>query len=299
MRACIGISVAIHAAFVLWLVLGPGARTLSPASAEAIMVDLVPPQEAPPDAQSEASKSEESKAQEAKSEEAKSEQPKTALPPTAPPKPAPPKPEPSKSASSKPEPLKSASSKPEPPKPEPSKPEPSKPEPSKPEPPQQANQRPQPKNDATSAAEEQAAAAARIAWMLNLPTDTEASLAAPPSEDKSNLSKDEIADFKAQISKCWTVPDGVPSTPGFNVLVRIAFNPDGTLGAKPQLIRAPASDAGPPLVESAKQALQQCQPYGGLPVAKYRDWKILDLTFTAQGPYGLAGPEGRRASTKP
>jgi hypothetical protein len=296
MRTCIGISVAIHAAFMLWLVLAPGARTLSPASAEAIMVDLVPPQETPLDAQpkseetkSQETKSPESKSEETKSEEAKAEQPKTALPPTAPPKP-----EPSKLDPSKPEPSKSASS-----RPEPSKPESSKPEPSKPEPPPQANQKPQPKNDATTAAEERAAAAARIAWMLNLPTDTEASLAAPPSEDKSNLSKEEIADFKAQISKCWVAPDGVPSMPGFNILVRIALNPDGTLGAKPQLIRAPASDAGPPLVESAKQALQQCQPYGGLPVAKYRDWKILDLTFTAQGPYGLAGPQGRRASTKP
>jgi len=274
MRACIGISVAIHAAFMLWLVFGPGAKTFDPASAEAIMVDLVPPQDAPHDAQSEPPKS----------EEAKSEQPKTALPATAPPKPEPPKPE---------------ASKPEASKPEASKPEPPKPESSKSEPPPQANQKPQPKSDARAAAEERAAAAARIAWMLNLPTDTEASLAAPPSEDKSNLSREEIADFKAQIGKCWVVPDGVPSAPGFNILVRVALNPDGTLGAKPQLIRAPASEAGPPLVESAKQALQQCQPYGGLPAAKYRDWKILDLTFTAQGPYGLAGPQGRRASTKP
>jgi hypothetical protein len=91
-------------------------------------------------------------------------------------------------------------------------------------------------------------------------------------------------------------PAGVPSTPGFDVLIRIALNPDGTLGAKPELIRAPASMAGPPLVDSAKRALQQCQPYRALPAGKYRDWKILDLTFTAQGPAGLSGPMGGSAT---
>ncbi len=271
MRICIGISVVIHAVLMLWLMLGPGATTFAPASAEAILVDLVPPQDTHA---AEQPKSEQLNLDQPKPEEAKPDQTKTALE-TAPAPTAAPKPEP---------------------KP---KPESSKHDSSKPEPPPQANQKPQPKGDSKTAAEERAAAAARIAWMLNLPTDTEASLAAPPSEEKSNLSREEIADFKAQVSKCWVVPEGVPTTPGFNILVRIALSPDGRLGAKPQLIRAPASDAGPPLVESAKQALQQCQPYGGLPADKYRDWKILDLTFTAQGPYALSGPPARRASAKP
>ena len=126
--------------------------------------------------------------------------------------------------------------------------------------------------------------------MLNLPTDTTTSLAAPASENKSNLASEEIAEFKARVSKCWVAPAGVPNTPGFDVLIRVALNPDGTLGAKPELIRAPASLAGPPLVDSAKRALQNCQPYATLPADRYQDWKILDLTFTAQGPSGLSGP---------
>jgi hypothetical protein len=249
MRTCIGISVVIHAAVMLWLVLAPGVRTLGPANAEAIMVDLVPPQEthaaAPTPPQSEDAKSGQTKSEQAKSEQAKSEEPKPELPRTAPPKP------------------------------EALKPDPLKPEPSK--------QRP-------SRAEEQAATAARLAWLLNLPTETEASLAGPPSESKSNLSGHEIADFKTQVSKCWVVPAGVPSTPGFDVLIRIALRPDGTLGAKPELVRAPASVAGPPLVDSAKRALQKCQPYATLPADRYQDWKVLELTFTAQGPAGLSGP---------
>jgi hypothetical protein len=249
MRTCIGISVVIHAVVMLWLVFAPGVRTLGPANAEAIMVDLVPPQEAPAAAptqpQSEDAKSADPKSEQAKSEDPKSEERKPELPRTA-------------------------TRKPDPTKPDPTKPDPTKPRPSN--------------------AEEQAATAARLAWLLNLPTETEASLAAPPSEGKSNLSSDEIADFKTQVSKCWVVPAGVPSTPGFDVLIRIALKPDGTLGTKPELVRAPASAAGPPLVDSAKRALQKCQPYATLPADRYPDWKILELTFTAQGPAGLSSP---------
>jgi hypothetical protein len=175
-----------------------------------------------------------------------------------------------------------------------------KPEPSKPG--VEADQKPTPNSDPKPAmqdnAEERAATAARLAWMLNLPTDTSTSLAAPPSETKSNLASEQIAEFKTQVSKCWVVPAGVPSTPGFDVLIRIALNRDGTLGAKPELVRAPASLAGPPLVESAKRALQQCQPYATLPADRYKDWKILELSFTADGPSGLSGPPAGRGAAR-
>jgi hypothetical protein len=235
MRTYLGISVVIHAVLMLWLTLAPAAKTFGPASAEPILVDLLPPQGVPHAAQ----------------------------------------PEPPKSAEPKAEPPKSSV---------------------------EAGQKPAPKSNSKTApddgAEERAATAARLAWMLNLPTETQTSLAAPPSESKSNLASEEIAEFKAQVRKCWVAPSGVPSTPGFEVLIRIALNPDGTLGARPEPIRAPASLAGPPLVESAKRALQQCQPYGALPADKYRDWKILDLTFTAQGPSGLSGPPAGKGSAK-
>jgi type IV secretory pathway VirB10-like protein len=273
-RACVVISVIIHAAFVLWLVLGPGARAFDPAKAEPILVDLVPSQDLPREAENDPQKSEESKAEEPKAEESKAEPAKS---------------EPSRSAASeaaKPESPKS-------PKPEPSKPQPGKPNP-------EAAQKPAQKNDSKTTADdgeqERAATAARLAWLLDLPTGTVTSLAAPPSENKSNLSSEEIAQFKAQVSKCWVVPSGVPSTPGFDVLLRIALTPDGRLGAAPELIRAPASLAGPPLVDSAKRALQKCQPYGGLPADKYKDWRLLDLTFTAQGPSGLSGPPAGRSA---
>ena len=228
MRTCLAISVLVHAAILLWLVLVPAGRPFAPAQAEPILVDLLPAQDA----------------REAQPEEAKS-----AL-----------KPEPQKPASDG-----------------------------------------GPKNPPSKAAqddlEDQAATAARLAWELNLPTDTVVNLAAPPSESKSNLTSEEIGELKAQVGKCWSAPDGVPHAPGFEVVIRIALKPDGTLGAAPQLVSAPASISGPPLVASAKHALQQCQPYAMLPADKYQDWRVLDLTFRADGPAALSAPR-RNAATQ-
>ena len=170
MRTCLVISVIVHAAIMLWLVLAPGAQTFGPANAEPIFVDILPPQDVPHQAES------------PKSEEPKSELPKPELP--------------------RPAALK-------PPKPEPPKPG------------LEASKKPPPKSNSQTgvedSVEDRAATAARLAWMLNLPTETTVSLSAPPSESKSNLASEEIARLKAQVSKCWAVPAGVPSTPGFEV----------------------------------------------------------------------------------
>ena len=236
MRTCLAISVLVHAAILLWLVLVPAGEPFAPAQAEPILVDLLPAQDA----------------RETESEEAKS-----------------------------------------PPKPEAQKPEAQKPEPQKPD----SGQKSPPSKAAQDDLEDRAATAARLAWELNLPTDTIVSLAAPPSESKSNLTSEEIGELKAQVGKCWSAPDRVPHTPGFEAVIRIALKPDGTLGAAPQLVSAPASLSGPPLVASAKQALQQCQPYAMLPADKYQDWRVLDLIFRADGPAALSAPR-RNAATQ-
>ncbi len=260
MRTCLAISVVIHTVVMLWLMLAPNARTLEGVSPEPVLVDLVPPQDAPPEAQQEPPKMEIAKAEDAKAEE-KSELPRSAK---------------------------------SPPNGDPGKAEP-------PKAPRQAEQKPAPKNEIKNEppivpqdnAEERAATAARLAWMLNLPVESSASLAAPPSEEKANLSSEQIAAFKAQVRKCWVAPSGTPNTPEVKVIMRIALSPDGMLGAAPELIAAPLEVDGRPLRDSAKRALQKCQPYAGLPSNKYKDWKILDLTFTAEGPAGLSGPTTR------
>jgi hypothetical protein len=39
---------------------------------------------------------------------------------------------------------------------------------------------------------------------------------------------------------------------------------------------------GPLLMQSAISALHACQPYAMLPVDRYGEWKVIDLSFTPQ-----------------
>jgi hypothetical protein len=55
---------------------------------------------------------------------------------------------------------------------------------------------------------------------------------------------------------------------------------EGRLAAEPILIEASASMKGPLLMQSAVHALSACQPYGMLPMDRYGEWKVLDLSFT-------------------
>jgi hypothetical protein len=268
MRVGLIISVIIHVAIFLWIVVAPGEMPFDPARADPVMVELVSPKEVP---------------QLAEPERAKPETAKSELPAFEPlkeePKPASFKPAPLKTAPLKAAPRKPELAKPEPAKPEPNKPEPNKPEPNKPVLAADAKPSPAPKT-VTPNVEDQAA---RFRWMFNLPTASLTGGGGLPSESGTKLLSDEIAKFKAQVSKCWVAPD-VPSDAGLNVVIRVALQPDGSLGAEPELVLAPASISGPLLVGSAKQALQQCQPYNFLPPDNYQDWKSLELGFSADGP---------------
>jgi hypothetical protein len=123
-----------------------------------------------------------------------------------------------------------------------------------------------------------------VGFSLNLWRSTPAAnFDARVSKSKAILSSDEMAEFKAHLSKCWVPPPGAMRMEGGNFLIRILLDPDGRLRAKPELIRAPASLSGPVLVESAILGLQRCQPYDFLPAKKYEVWKVTDLVFSPQG----------------
>jgi hypothetical protein len=101
----------------------------------------------------------------------------------------------------------------------------------------------------------------------------------------ANISNEERAAFKAHLRKCWKLPDGqiVPST---RVVLRIYLQRNGALAGEPILIEASASRDGPVVLMAAKRALKDCQPFSFLSADKYREWKVLDLTFT---PRDMAG----------
>src|SRR5215467_2765993 len=103
-----------------------------------------------------------------------------------------------------------------------------------------------------------------------------------PAIDTANISADEITMFRAHLKTCLIRPGPVAPTDKVKVVLRVVLKPDGTLAATPTLIEATASLKGPLLMESAISGLKACQPYAMLPADKYKEWKVLDLSFTPQ-----------------
>ena len=78
------------------------------------------------------------------------------------------------------------------------------------------------------------------------------------------------------------MPESVAASDKIAIKLRVLMSRDGRLAADPMLIEASASAKGPLLMQSAIVALKACQPYAMLPADKYREWRVLDLTFTPQ-----------------
>ncbi len=104
-----------------------------------------------------------------------------------------------------------------------------------------------------------------------------------PADSTAALPVDVIAELKAHVQKCWNPPAPLASAQKLKVVLRVALGPGGALAGQPMLLEASASPHGPALVETAVRALKDCQPYGFLPAQKYQEWKVLDLRFTPQG----------------
>ena len=102
----------------------------------------------------------------------------------------------------------------------------------------------------------------------------------------ANLAADEKAAFKAYLKKCWKLPGGVSPAQTTRVMLRVYLQRDGALAGEPVLIEAPASRDGPALLQAAIRTLKDCQPYTFLPAGKYREWRVLDLSFS---PREMAG----------
>lgn len=96
----------------------------------------------------------------------------------------------------------------------------------------------------------------------------------------ANISGDERVAFKSHLRKCWKLPDGV--SPAARAVVRVYLKRDGTLASEPVVIEVSGvTRGGAEVLQAAKAALAACQPYA-FPAEKYREWRILDLTFTPQ-----------------
>jgi hypothetical protein len=132
-------------------------------------------------------------------------------------------------------------------------------------------------------------------WIFD-PVNIPALLDLPNAPDKgfdaeattmANLSNEERAAFKDHLKKCWKLPEGMSAAQTKRVVLRIYLRRDGSLASEPVLIEASAPPDGPVLLKAAIRTLKDCQPYGFLPADKYREWKVLDLSFS---PRDMSGP---------
>ena len=91
-----------------------------------------------------------------------------------------------------------------------------------------------------------------------------------------------VAEFRRHLRTCSKLPAALKGSDDVKVRLRVLMTPQGKLAAEPILIEASASAKGPLLMQGAISALQACQPYAMLPVDRYGEWKVLDLSFTPQ-----------------
>lgn len=120
---------------------------------------------------------------------------------------------------------------------------------------------------------------ANIPALLNLPNAPDQAFDSEATTTV-NLSDGEKAAFKAHLKKCWRLPDGMSPAQTTRVVLRIYLKRDGGLSAEPLLIEGPASRDGPMLLKAAIRTLKDCQPYAFLPADKYREWRMLDVSFS-------------------
>lgn len=102
---------------------------------------------------------------------------------------------------------------------------------------------------------------------------------AAPAINTNKAAYDFTAPFRERVSSCSDRPAGVDPGDKISVVLRVSLSRDGTLASPPQLLEPIASAKEQALMQTAINALQRCQPYTMLPADRYKQWKTLDLVF--------------------
>ena len=98
----------------------------------------------------------------------------------------------------------------------------------------------------------------------------------------SNLSTDLVTAFRTHLRSCSRLPGSISRGDNVMVRLRVVMSPDGRLATEPDLIEVKSPIKGVDLKQSAVNALMACQPYAMLPPDRYREWRVLELSFTPQ-----------------
>jgi outer membrane biosynthesis protein TonB len=87
--------------------------------------------------------------------------------------------------------------------------------------------------------------------------------------------------FVSAVKTCFNFPYNGQDADQFEVDIDINMKPDGTLAVSPVVVavRGSSKSVAEALGESARRAVQQCQPYSFLPKEQYETWKYIPMTF--------------------
>lgn len=103
-----------------------------------------------------------------------------------------------------------------------------------------------------------------------------------PATQTADIANTLVTEFRRHLRTCSKLPASLKPSDDVKVKLRVLMTPEGKLATDPILIEASASMKGPLLMQGAISALEACQPYAMLPVDRYGEWKVLDLSFTPQ-----------------
>lgn len=292
-RTDIAASAIAHLTLVALIIVISEVHPFHSAPPETVAVDIVTPEQVKQEeakAQEKAEEKAEEKATEKAKEKPPEPPPELRLPkldlndkPDAALKPAPAK----EKAPPQSSPQKQASHEPQQKQPQPSQAPPQQPpQPPAAQPPPPAMPQPQAAPPAYRAPEPDVTV--KYGVMLGLPPELPLAPKDVPKDDGGDakdsigakLPPEVIAELRRRLRSCSKLPAGVAPTDAVHIKLRAVLATDGTLARPPILIEAPPSAKGVAIVKSAMSALQDCQPYNMLPVDKYEEWKVMDLSFT-------------------
>jgi cytoskeletal protein RodZ len=262
-RLGVGSSIIVHIAALIWIVFGTGVRLYNPSPTEAIAVELITPQEMQQKVKDKSEAIKETNKNDTLTNLDLSipkptmpdDQAKTALSPAA---------SAAQAAAKQSAPVQQRQTAAQsPPAPPPQPASAARPSP------------PPPAPEQTTTAVAQPDIAEKYSTMLGLsdPGFTSDTIAA-------KIDASAVSTFRAHLRKCLQMPASVAADDKVRIVLRVALSPAGHLRAAPALIEASASPKGPLLMRGAIKALQDCQPYDMLPADKYKEWQVLDLSFT-------------------
>lgn len=102
------------------------------------------------------------------------------------------------------------------------------------------------------------------------------------SSASSNLAANLTGAFREHLKRCSKLPGSVSRSDNIMVKLRVVMTPNGRLAAEPDVIEVTNPIKAVALKQAAVNALTACQPYAMLPPDRYKEWKVLELSFTPQ-----------------